>query len=243
MAPKPKGKAPVTTPRKRPVAQMSSSPESQAPATPVPSVVTSSTSRSRTIRPYRSPEVEDEAEDLEGSVVPESEAPKDERTVLGWKVAARCEVPDSAGRLHAGSCPCCMKCAHTYYNFPGQMCWVPSGMAKCADCLRGNHACVPAAAQLGAELEALQLAADALLNCWADDEDAGLAADSEATVQAISALHAAQRVYSNATKANTITLSHPCFLVLASCDMPRLTIALHHVLAPIGRLRLYNQPI
>ncbi|OBT38481.1 hypothetical protein VE00_11194 [Pseudogymnoascus sp. WSF 3629] len=70
---------------------MSGSPESQAPATPVPSVVASSTSRSRTVRPYRSPEVEDEAEDPEGSVVPESEAPKDERTVLGWKVAARCE--------------------------------------------------------------------------------------------------------------------------------------------------------
>ncbi|OAF60701.1 hypothetical protein VC83_03634 [Pseudogymnoascus destructans] len=71
MAPKPKGKAPVTTPRKRPAAQMSSSPESQAPAMPVPSVVASSTSRSRTVHPYHSPEVEDEAEDLEGSVVPD----------------------------------------------------------------------------------------------------------------------------------------------------------------------------
>ncbi|OAF59754.1 hypothetical protein VC83_04045 [Pseudogymnoascus destructans] len=147
MAPKPKGKALVATPRKRPAAQMSGSPESQAPATPVPSGVASPTSRSRTVRPYRSPEVEGEAEELEGSVVPESEAPKGERTVLGWKVAARCEVPDSAGRLRAGSRPCCVKCAHTYYNFPGQMCWVPSGMAKCADCLRGNHACVPAAAK------------------------------------------------------------------------------------------------
>ncbi|ELR09465.1 hypothetical protein GMDG_08695 [Pseudogymnoascus destructans 20631-21] len=183
MAPKPKGKALVATPRKRPAAQMSGSPESQAPATPVPSGVASPTSRSRTVRLYRSPEVEGEAEEPEGSVVPESEAPKGERTVLGWKVAARCEVPNSAGRLRAGSRPCCVRCAHTYYNFPGQMCWVPSGMAKCADCLRGNHACVPAAAQLGTELEALQLAADTLLNCWADDEDAGLAADSEATVR------------------------------------------------------------
>ncbi|OBT70569.1 hypothetical protein VF21_10435 [Pseudogymnoascus sp. 05NY08] len=200
--PKQKGAAPAATPRKRPAVQMSSSPESQAPATPTPSGVASAASQARTVRPYRSPEVEDEAEDPD---VPESEAPKDERTVLGWKVATRCEVPESAGRLRAGSRLCCVKCAHTYYNFPGQMCWVPSGMVKCADCLRGNHACVPAAAQFGAELEPLQLAADALLNCWADDEDANLAADSDATVQAISALHAAQRVYSYATKAKEAT--------------------------------------
>ncbi|ELR08577.1 hypothetical protein GMDG_03272 [Pseudogymnoascus destructans 20631-21] len=177
----PHKKNPVATPCKRAADQMAGSPESEAPVTPVPSGVASSPSRSRTVCPYGSPEVENAAEEPEGSIVPEPEALKDERTVLGWKVAARCEVPESAGRLRAGSRPCCVKCAHTYYNFPGQMCWVPSGMAKCADCLRGNHACILATAQLGAELEALQLAADALLNCWADDEDAGLAADSEAT--------------------------------------------------------------
>jgi hypothetical protein len=98
---------------------MSGSPKSQAPATPVPSSVASPTPRSRTVRPYHSPEVEDEAKEPEGSVVPESEALKDERTVLGWKVAACYEVPDSAGRLRASSRPCCVKCAHTYYNFLG----------------------------------------------------------------------------------------------------------------------------
>lgn len=36
---------PATTPRKRPAAQMSSSPESETPATPTPSVVASPASR------------------------------------------------------------------------------------------------------------------------------------------------------------------------------------------------------
>ncbi|ELR10619.1 hypothetical protein GMDG_04888 [Pseudogymnoascus destructans 20631-21] len=209
MAPKLKGlkqkaAAPAATPRKRPATQMSGSPELQAPATPTPSGGASATSQARTVRPYRSPEVEveDEAEEPD---IPESEAPKDECTVLGWKVAARCVIPESTGRLRAGSRLCCVECAHTYYNFPGQMCWVPSGMAKCADCLRSNHACIPAAAQFGVELEALQLAADDLLNCWADDEDANLAADSDATVQAIGTLLAVQRIYSNATKAKETT--------------------------------------
>ncbi|OBT50781.1 hypothetical protein VE04_09538 [Pseudogymnoascus sp. 24MN13] len=191
MAPKNKGKALAATPRKRLAAQMSGSPESQAPGTPTPSGAASSVSRSRTVRPYRSPSVEDEVED---AVAPEPEALKDERTVLGWKLANRCEVPESAGRLRAGSRACCVKCAHTYFNFPSQMCWVPSGMTKCADCLRGNHPCVP----FVAALEALQLAADALLDCWADDEDAGLDTDSAATTQAIADLREAQRVYSNA---------------------------------------------
>lgn len=140
MAPKNKGKVLAATPRKRLAAQMSGSPESQAPDTPTPSGAASSVSRSRTVRPYRSPLVEDEVED---AVAPEPEAPKDERTVLGWKLSYRCEVPESAGRLRAGSRVCCVKCAHTYFNFPGQMCWVPSGMTKCADCLQGNHPCVP----------------------------------------------------------------------------------------------------
>lgn len=51
---------------------------------------------------------------------------------------------------------------------------------------------------MAALLEALQLAADALLNCWADDEDANLNADSAATTQAIADLREAQRRYSNA---------------------------------------------
>ncbi|OBT88262.1 hypothetical protein VE02_02810 [Pseudogymnoascus sp. 03VT05] len=174
--PKLKGAAPAATPRKRPAVQMSGSPKSQAPATPTPSGV------------------EDEAEDPD---VPESKALKDERTVLRWKVATRCEVPKSAGRLCAGSRLCCVKCAHTYYNFLGQMCWVPSGMVKCADCLRGNHACVP----VGQPPSSFIICA----NGWADDEDANLAADSDATVQAISALYAAQRVYSYATKAKEAT--------------------------------------
>ncbi|OBT81117.1 hypothetical protein VE02_10246 [Pseudogymnoascus sp. 03VT05] len=89
MAPKHKGKALAATPRKRLAAQMSGSPESQAPGTPTPSGVASSVSRSRTVRLYRSPSVEDEVKD---AVAPEPEAPKDERT-----------VPESAGRLRAGS--------------------------------------------------------------------------------------------------------------------------------------------
>ncbi|OBT82758.1 hypothetical protein VE02_09922 [Pseudogymnoascus sp. 03VT05] len=87
-----------------------------APATPTPSSVASSTLLSRTVRLYRSPLVEDEAKDV---VVPKPETPKDNRTVLGWKVAARYRVPKSAGRLCASPRVCCVKCAHTYFNFLG----------------------------------------------------------------------------------------------------------------------------
>jgi hypothetical protein len=103
-------------------------------------------------------------------------------------------------------------------------------------------------------LEALQLAADALLNCWADDEDAGLAADSEATVQAISALHAAQRVYSNATKAKDAPtpkkkkgaakpakdkgVARPSEVVARNADDPRQAL-LHHAksLVELGKAK------
>ncbi|OBT81124.1 hypothetical protein VE02_10368 [Pseudogymnoascus sp. 03VT05] len=81
-----------------------------------PKSVASSALLSRTVRLYRSPSVEDEAKDV---VVPKPETPKDDRTVLGWKVAARCGVPKSAGRLRASPCVCCVKCAHTYFNFLG----------------------------------------------------------------------------------------------------------------------------
>ncbi|KFY74399.1 hypothetical protein V498_09983, partial [Pseudogymnoascus sp. VKM F-4517 (FW-2822)] len=54
------------------------SPESEALVTPTPSSVASA-SRSRTVRPYRSPEVEDVIEEPD---VPEPEALKDERSVL-----------------------------------------------------------------------------------------------------------------------------------------------------------------
>lgn len=123
---------PAVTPRKRAADQMSS-PVSEVPPTPTP-LGSVSSQRPRAVRPYRSPTVED---------VPEVEEPahEDYRSVLGWKVARRCPVPESAGRLRAGPRPCCVKCGHTYWNFPAQMCWIPAGMDKCGDCLSGNHSC------------------------------------------------------------------------------------------------------
>lgn len=130
------------TPRKRPAGQMSSSPP--APSTPTPSTLM----HRHTTRPYKSPSVED---DIEESIEPSEDvgagptivAPKAEvRSVMGWKVADRVAVPESAGRLRAGLRSCCIKCAHFYYNFPELQCWRPEGMASCADCLPGKRSCV-----------------------------------------------------------------------------------------------------
>ncbi|ELR05861.1 hypothetical protein GMDG_07634 [Pseudogymnoascus destructans 20631-21] len=138
----PTAPVPAVTTRKRTAAQMLGSPRSKALVTPTPSRSVSS-QRPCAIRPYRSPTVEDGPEEVDD---PRSSTniPKEMRTVLGWKVAARCVVPESAGRLRAGPRPCCVKCARTYFNFPGQLCWIPGDLGKCGDCLQGNHQCVPA---------------------------------------------------------------------------------------------------
>ncbi|ELR08783.1 hypothetical protein GMDG_08660, partial [Pseudogymnoascus destructans 20631-21] len=98
--------APVATPLKRSSAQMSGSPELESPATPTPFV-------------EDAPEEEEVAAQL---------AAKEMRTALGWKLSARRPVPESVGPLRAGSRDCCVKCLVTYYNYPGQICWVPVGL-------------------------------------------------------------------------------------------------------------------
>ncbi|OBT87415.1 hypothetical protein VE02_04667 [Pseudogymnoascus sp. 03VT05] len=79
---------------------MSGSPKLQAPATPTPSGVASSTLRSCTVCLYHLPLVEDKVKDV---VAPKPKALKDERTMLRWKVATCCVVPKSARRLRASS--------------------------------------------------------------------------------------------------------------------------------------------
>ncbi|ELR10486.1 hypothetical protein GMDG_08740 [Pseudogymnoascus destructans 20631-21] len=159
--------APVATPLKRSSAQMSGSPELESPATPTPfgPASVASTSRPRTVRPYRSPSVEDAPEEEEE--VAAQLAAKEMRTALGWKLSACRPVPESVGPLRAGSRDCCVKCSVTYYNYPGQICWVPVGLDKCGDCLQGNHRCVPVGPDQKDALTALQLKADAYLNCCA----------------------------------------------------------------------------
>ena len=136
------------TPAKRTAAQMAgSSPEGGLPVTPTPTrpgSVASST-RPRAIRPYREPIVENVDEDE----VPEGHARfglgglKDQRTALGWKFAPRVAVPEALGPLRAAPRFCCRKCSVTYFNFPDQQCWAPSGMDRCADCLHSNCPCEP----------------------------------------------------------------------------------------------------
>ncbi|ELR10551.1 hypothetical protein GMDG_04825 [Pseudogymnoascus destructans 20631-21] len=191
--------APVATPLKRSSTQMSGSPELESPATPTPFGPASiaSTSRPRTVRPYRSPSVEDAPEEEE---VAAQLAAKEMRTALGWKLSARRPVPESVGPLRAGSRDCCVKCSVTYYNYPGQICWDPVGLDKCGDCLQGNHRCVPVGPDQKDALTALQLKADAYLNCCADDEDAGLEDDSVATREALASLLFAQREFTTADK-------------------------------------------
>ncbi|OBT61739.1 hypothetical protein VE03_09171 [Pseudogymnoascus sp. 23342-1-I1] len=86
---------------------MAGSPESEAPVTPTPSGVASA-SRSRTVRPYRSPKVEDVIKEpnVPEPNVPKPKALKDERSVLRWKIAACYIVPTSTGRLRASSRAC-----------------------------------------------------------------------------------------------------------------------------------------
>ena len=140
-------------PKKRSVVEMLGSPDREAPMTPTPfgSVTpnqrpgsVASSQRPRAIRPYRSPSVEEEVEEPE---LPGSSSAalklKEKRRVLGWKLPIRCLVPKSARVLRAGARACCVKCSHTYFNFPDQMCWLPEGLEKCADCLKGNHRCRP----------------------------------------------------------------------------------------------------
>ncbi|OBT38496.1 hypothetical protein VE00_11192 [Pseudogymnoascus sp. WSF 3629] len=187
------------TPLKRGAAQMSGSSESTATPTPMGSVTSE---RPRAIRPYRSPSLEDAPEEPE-VVGPSSNAQdpqKEQRTVFGWKLATRCVVPELAGRLRAGFRDCCLKCSHTYYNYPDQMCWTPSGLGKCGDCLQGNHRCLPIDAQFHPKLEALQLTADAVLDSRADDEDAGLDEDSPTTLNFLADLLVAQRELTTAVK-------------------------------------------
>lgn len=137
------------TPVKRTAAQMlGSSPEVGLPVTPTPTRPGSvaSSSRPRAIRPYREPTVEDvidEGEVPEGQALSGVDGFKGKRTALGWKFATRVPIPEALGPLRAAPRPCCLKCSVTYYNFPGQQCWAPSGMDRCADCLHGNHPCLP----------------------------------------------------------------------------------------------------
>ncbi|KFZ19768.1 hypothetical protein V501_00501 [Pseudogymnoascus sp. VKM F-4519 (FW-2642)] len=194
-----RGQGPAkSTPLKRPASQIAGSLESSAPETPTTSGATAK--RPRVTRPYRSPTVQDGPEE---SNVPRPAAtkPVGMRTVLGWKVAARRVVPEDLGPVRAGSRACCVKCAHTYYNFPGQMCWTPSGLDKCADCAHGNNDCVMVDPQFGDHLKVLQLAADILLDSQADDDEAGLEDDSPATTQALKALAEAQRTFTNTVRA------------------------------------------
>lgn len=142
------------TPVKRTAAQMlGPSPEGGLPVTPTPTRPGSvaSSARPRAIRPLRKPVVED--------VIDEDEVPeghplfgvggvRDQRTALGWKFSARVTVPEALGPLRAAPRPCCRKCSVTYFNFPDQQCWAPSGMDRCADCLQSNSACEPVRASL-----------------------------------------------------------------------------------------------
>ncbi|KFY48603.1 hypothetical protein V496_10250, partial [Pseudogymnoascus sp. VKM F-4515 (FW-2607)] len=179
------------TPAKRTAAQMlGSSPEVGLPVTPTPTRPGSvaSSARPRAIRPYREPVVEDAIDEddvLEGHPLFGVGGLKDQRTALGWKFSPRVPVPEALGPLRAAPRSCCRKCSVTYFNFPDQQCWAPSGMDRCADCLQSNSACEPVDPTHQDALAKVQGYADALLDCRADDEDADLIADSAKTKAAL----------------------------------------------------------